>query len=95
MDRPENEQGNRTGSNVGNGGGQAAGNSSEDSGQSKESSDDGVGVTAEWVHGKVLTPNPAVKDLLLALKSGLENMISVENAKLVECLEARKRMGGG
>jgi hypothetical protein len=48
----------------------------------------------KWSHSHKLATNPAFKNLLLALRDGLEKTIDAEKAKLEEYVQARKRMGG-
>ena len=47
-----------------------------------------------WVHNQKIGTNPAIKDFLMTLKTGLEKMIELEKAKLEEHVQAKNRMGG-
>ncbi len=49
---------------------------------------------ASWQHGQRLRPNPELIQFLHTLKSGLEDMLDVEKAKLAELVAARDRIGG-
>jgi len=51
-------------------------------------------VKAGWKHDQKLRPNPALIQFLTTLKSGLEDMLEVEKAKLTELTAARDRVGG-
>jgi hypothetical protein len=48
----------------------------------------------KWSHSHKLATNPALKNLLLTLRDGLEKTIDAEKAKLEEYVQAKKRMGG-
>lgn len=47
-----------------------------------------------WQHDQKIRPNPAIVQFLTTLKSGLEDMLDVEKAKLAEFVKVRDRMGG-
>lgn len=97
MDKPEDEQAERTCPNSGQGVPSGAGHIDEDRGGSTQGVHDAtvdVGDGVSWVHGQRIAPSPIFKSFLTSLRDGLEKMIEIDKAKIEELVKEKNRMGG-
>ena len=98
MDKSEDEQTGRfdaaPGQSLDSGGGDTDESDSRPTQDVSDAVSDINDVASSWTHQKKISPSPVLKDFLLSLKAGIENMISMEKERLDQYVQAKNKMGG-